>query len=497
MRKHMAIAFCAWVALAATSMTPASGQTLLERLQDRVRERLGTGDDAADAPQPTAPPTLQAPPTAQTPRAATAPQRIAGRDEPATPRLGLEAEEQGQGFPFQIFVNGVRPGSPAAEAGVLPGDVIVQVDGREVGSIEGIAEVLRAKRPGDTVRIRARRGDRPIDLLAKLSGSRDPQGADRPDPRIDAPERAVVERPPVGSGWMGVTVENVQTATPGPGVPVRRGAVVVAVTPGSPAAAAGIRPGNVIVAIDGRVIRDAAGLIDEMGATVPGQEVEMSFYRGESLLRIPVRLAGEDDRLQQSAQQPAISGAQLGTPSVGSAGAPTPPPTAGPADRASEEAAGAGGAAAGGPAAGGADGLLNGFGQAIGGIFGGAAAPSSDGMPADNAELPDVATPEATTPEAGIPEAAFSLPSDAPVDASQPPPTTEPADAVLPADAGIPGDAGPPADAGVPNGAEAVPLPAGGPDEILQLLRKIEAMQRRIDVLERRLAELEATVPQD
>lgn len=480
---------------------PASGQTLLERLQDRVRERLGTGDEEAGAPQPTAPPALQAPPTGQSPpETIAAPPRGTGRAEPATPRLGLEAEEQGERFPFQIFVNGVRPGSPAAEAGVLPGDVILQVDGREVGSIDMISEVLRTKRPGDTVRIRVRRGDRPVDLLANLSGAGAPRNTDEAAPGIDAPERAVVERPPAGSGWMGVTVENVQTATPGPGVPVRRGAVVVAVTPGSPAAAAGIRPGNVIVAIDGRVIRDAAGLIAEMGATVPGQQVEMSFYRGESLLRIPVRLAGEDDRAQQSSGQPAVSGAQLGAPSVGAAGARTPSSAAEPAE-------GAGDAASSGAAAddGGAGGLLNGFGQAIGGIFGGAAPPPSPSMPSGAAEF----GADAEAPGEAIPDAAFSLPSDAAADGSPVPSTAEPVDALPPTDplpptdALPPSEAGPaddsvsPADAGVPSGAEAVPLPTEGPDEVLQLLRKIEAMQRRIDVLERRLAELEASTPQN
>ena len=115
----------------------------------------------------------------------------------------------------------------------------------------------------------------------------EPSAADRRRP-------SVVERPPSGSGRMGVTVENAATTAPGAGVPVRRGAVVVAVAPGSPADVLGIRPGNVIVAIEGRVIQNAAGLIEEIGATVPGQQIEISFYRGESLVRMPLRLAGQD-----------------------------------------------------------------------------------------------------------------------------------------------------------------------------------------------------------
>lgn len=484
MRKEISVAFSLGACLIVWgfSATPVGAQNLLDRLQERVRERLGPRADDAVAPQPVSPPTLQAPPTSRTPDA----ERATTREEPAaTPRLGLEAEEQGSEFPYQLFVNGVRPGTPAAEAGVRPGDLILQVDGRDVGSIDMIAEVLRTKRPGDSIRIRARRGDRPVDLIATLSGAEDSQ-TDGQRPPVDAPERAVVERPPVGSGWMGVTVENVQTAPPGAGVPVRRGAVVVAVAPGSPAAAAGLRTGNVIVAIDGRVIRDAAGLIEEMGATVPGQEVEMSFYRGESLLRVPIRLGGEEGRIArqsaaESAAEPRRSDAPVGAPGGDLPGAapgggriePAEPEAGGaalPESQASADSTPRSDAPDAASDGAGAGDMLGGFGEALGGFFGGTtASPSADPQePADGApETP--ATPS---------------PADSPADNPAVPPTAEPASGVPEPDV-------------VPEpSAETIPLPAEEPDEVRQLLNKIEAMQRRIDVLERRLAEIESATPE-
>ena len=45
-----------------------------------------------------------------------------------------------------VLVTSVVPGSPAAEAGVQPGDVILQVNQSSVSSVEGVkAEVSKAK----------------------------------------------------------------------------------------------------------------------------------------------------------------------------------------------------------------------------------------------------------------------------------------------------------------------------------------------------------------
>ncbi len=59
------------------------------------------------------------------------------------------------------FVQSVTPGSPAEEAGLHQGDVIVAVDGRRIRSAADVGTVVRSRNPGDTVRITwERSGDR-------------------------------------------------------------------------------------------------------------------------------------------------------------------------------------------------------------------------------------------------------------------------------------------------------------------------------------------------
>jgi serine protease Do len=64
------------------------------------------------------------------------------------------------------YVEDVVPGSPAAKAGLKPDDLIVYVDGEPVVSIAGFKDVMSRTRPGVTVQLEVRRGDKlvPVEL---------------------------------------------------------------------------------------------------------------------------------------------------------------------------------------------------------------------------------------------------------------------------------------------------------------------------------------------
>jgi S1-C subfamily serine protease len=66
------------------------------------------------------------------------------------------------------YVETVTPGTPAAEAGIKAGDVIVAVDGERVTSAASLGGAIRQHRPGDEVEIELdRRGDT-VKVRAKL-----------------------------------------------------------------------------------------------------------------------------------------------------------------------------------------------------------------------------------------------------------------------------------------------------------------------------------------
>jgi S1-C subfamily serine protease len=56
-------------------------------------------------------------------------------------------------------ISGATAGSPAEKAGLIGGDVIVEIAGHKIAGLEDYAAVLRALKPDETVEIVVKRGD--------------------------------------------------------------------------------------------------------------------------------------------------------------------------------------------------------------------------------------------------------------------------------------------------------------------------------------------------
>jgi putative serine protease PepD len=65
----------------------------------------------------------------------------------------------------------VDPSGPAAMAGIKPGDVIVEFDGRKVTDADDLVVAIRAKDVGDVVSVKVRRGSETISVRLTLSGT--------------------------------------------------------------------------------------------------------------------------------------------------------------------------------------------------------------------------------------------------------------------------------------------------------------------------------------
>ena len=71
--------------------------------------------------------------------------------------------------PAGALVDDVAPGSPAEDAGLEEGDVIVAVDGDEVDGVESLGEALAARDPGDVVTLTVDRDGTETTLQPTLS----------------------------------------------------------------------------------------------------------------------------------------------------------------------------------------------------------------------------------------------------------------------------------------------------------------------------------------
>ena len=80
------------------------------------------------------------------------------------PFLGISAADSGQG----VVVEQVVPGSPAAAAGLQPGDVIVGVDNTQTATTSDLSSALASHAPGDKVVLTVERNGQQGQLTATL-----------------------------------------------------------------------------------------------------------------------------------------------------------------------------------------------------------------------------------------------------------------------------------------------------------------------------------------
>ena len=101
----------------------------------------------------------------------------------------------------------------------------------------------------------------------------------------------------VSRGYIGVALRDVDGDVQGSlKLPVKQGALVQDITPGSPAERAGLRPYDVIVALDGKPQENDTQLIRDIAAHAPGTAVKLAVIRDGRQEEIVVKLAERPSR---------------------------------------------------------------------------------------------------------------------------------------------------------------------------------------------------------
>src|SRR5881409_38133 len=169
-----------------------------------------------------------------------------------------------------VEIKAVMPGSPAEEAGLKSGDVILEYQGTRVEGAMQLTRMVRETPPGRTVTLaivhegetRAAR----VKVAEHDGGERGRRYRTEIEiPHIEIPDVDVPDIPLIGgmqsSMRLGVTVESL-TEQLGEffGVKNGDGVLVRSVKKGSPAESAGLRAGDVILKVDGERIADTADL---------------------------------------------------------------------------------------------------------------------------------------------------------------------------------------------------------------------------------------------
>src|SRR3954451_21297750 len=181
----------------------------------------------------------------------------------------------------------VASGGAAAKAGVEPGDVIVQLNGRPIKNSDELVKMVVATKPGTSVPIKVLRNKQEktinvtvdeLDLDAEQSNGR----------RTPQPEQQKDEQQ--GAGGFGLTLDNVTAQM------ARRlrlpsgqtGAVITDIDPDGPSAGA-LRQGDVIMAVNRQRVASAADAARELNKIQSGRIAQLLVWRGDGEVFVTVK----------------------------------------------------------------------------------------------------------------------------------------------------------------------------------------------------------------
>jgi serine protease Do/serine protease DegQ len=184
-------------------------------------------------------------------------------------RLGISMQDVAGGEGAQVA--DVQGNSPAAQAGLKVGDVVIALNGRPVRGAAELRARLSVVPVGESVDLRVQRGNeaqaQPIVLRARIG-------------ELDKGEVA-------GGLTIGELPGAVLAQAERKGLPGRNRAVLVSrVEAGSPAFVHGLRAGDLIIGVNQRRLTSVVELAKALQA--PGR-IALNVLRGDIQLAIPVR----------------------------------------------------------------------------------------------------------------------------------------------------------------------------------------------------------------
>ena len=263
--------------------------------------------------------------------AGTGPIPMLGQDKKAKEKLELTAKKNGAWLGVMLrsvtkelkneenlksasgaYIDDVVDDSPAEEAGVQEGDVIVEFNGKEIKSAEDLQKAVRNAGIGKKVSLQVQRGDEKKTLSATLSEQKNnlfawadayTEAAKRNKglrvPSMPLPPsapRIMKFRSGAGTGVYGMNLMELNDqlgdyfgATEGKGV------LVTEVKKESPAEKAGFKAGDVVLRAGKKTIEDAGDFRSVFGAYDKGEVIPCEILRKGEKTTLNLEAAGEEE----------------------------------------------------------------------------------------------------------------------------------------------------------------------------------------------------------
>jgi len=183
-----------------------------------------------------------------------------------------EAPHKGDAIITDVF-----PSSPAAAAGLRPGDRVLAVNGHPVESYLHLLRRVAILAPGSEAKLTIQRGKTSKEVTVKMG--------ERP-----APEAAPIARAGGPTDRWGLVVQDLSDSVARSlGLTAFCGVLVSGVVPSSPAEKAGIKAGDIINEVNRLKVQDMESFSAALDSAKTDQDLLVRFQRGDSNRYVAVR----------------------------------------------------------------------------------------------------------------------------------------------------------------------------------------------------------------
>jgi serine protease Do len=194
----------------------------------------------------------------------------------------LMAEALGVSADAAVVLADVAPGGPAGRAGLLPGDLVLALDGKRMENGRQFRINLYSRGINDTVTLDVQRGERRMSVRVPV-GERDGD--------LGRLQDLIGQQSPVRS--LGVLALNLtpQIVRLLPNLRREKGVVVATVSSAIPYSQQGrLQPGDVIYSLNGKLVESVADLNSATATLKPGTPAVLHLERGGTLMFLSFRI---------------------------------------------------------------------------------------------------------------------------------------------------------------------------------------------------------------